>query len=76
VRFTDLFDKPVFESGMTISDPIKAGAKGNWSGTIEYNQFNESHQALRNSKLEDMKVIWIPKAVIYADGTKVGELGN
>ena len=27
LRFTDLFDRLIFESGLTISDPIAAGAK-------------------------------------------------
>lgn len=73
VRFTDLFDKPIFESGLTISDAIKAGAKATWSGSIDYNQFVDSHRSLRNTDLKDMKVIWIPKSIIYADGSKVGK---
>ena len=73
VRFTDLFDKPIFESGLTISEPIKAGAKATWEGTIDYNQFVDSHRSLRNADLKDMKIVWIPKSIIYADGTKVGK---
>lgn len=76
MRFTDLFDKPILESGLTISDPIKAGAKATWDGSIDYNQFVESHRSLRNTDLKDMKVVWIPKSIIYADGTKVGKTQN
>ena len=76
IRFTDLFDKLIFESGLTISNPIKAGQKATWTGTVDYNQFIDSHQSLRNANLEDMKVIWIPKTIICADGTKVGETSN
>jgi hypothetical protein len=73
VRFTDLFDKPVFASGLTISDPIKAGAKADWSDTIEYNQFKDEHRAFRNAELKDLKVVWVPQSIIFADGTKAGE---
>jgi hypothetical protein len=73
VRFTDLFDKPIFESALTISDPIKAGAKATWDGSINYNQFVDSHRSLRNADLKDMKIVWIPKSIIYADGSKVGK---
>ena len=73
MRFTDLFDKPILESGLTISDPIKAGAKATWHGSIDYNQFIDSHRSLRNTDLKDMKVVWIPKSIIYADGSKVGK---
>jgi hypothetical protein len=72
VRFTDLFDKPILESSLTITDPIKAGAKATWNGSINYNQFIDSHQSLRNTDLKDMKVVWIPKSIIYADGSRVG----
>jgi len=76
IRFTDLFDKPIYESNLTISDPIKAGAKANWTGSIEYNQFASEHQALKNANLKDLKIVWVPKSIIYADGTKVGKTGN
>lgn len=74
VRLTDLFDKPVFESGLTISEPIRAGEKANWTGSIHYNQFKDSHRSLRNAELKDLKVVWLPKSIIYADGTKIGKV--
>ena len=72
LRFTDLFGKPIYESGLTISDPVAAGERGNWSGTIEYNQFMDEHKSLRNTKLEDMKVIWLPSEILFADGSTIG----
>ncbi len=72
VRFTDLFGSEIFTTGLTISDPIAAGKKGNWDGVIEYNQFVSQHQQLRNTELKDMKVIWLPESVIFADGSKIG----
>jgi hypothetical protein len=73
IRFTDLFGKPIFESGLTISDPIRAGAKAIWSGSIRYNQFSPEHQALRDTELQNMKIVWLPSGLLFADGTKIGE---
>ncbi len=72
IRFTDLFDKPIFESSLTISDPIKAGSKANWLGTIDHNPFMSDREALKNTDLSDMKVVWLPKSIIFSDGTKLG----
>jgi len=72
VHFTDLFGAEIFTTGLTISDPVAAGTKGNWTGVIEYNQFIRSHQQLKNTELKDMKVIWMPEGVIFADGSKIG----
>jgi hypothetical protein len=72
VQFTDLFGSDIFTTELTISDPVAAGEKGNWDGVIEYNQFRRPHQQLRNTELKDMKVIWIPESVIFADGSKIG----
>ena len=39
---------------------------------IEYNQFLNPHQQLRNTELKDMKVVWMPESVIFTDGSKIG----
>ena len=72
VQFTDLFGAEIFTTNLTISDPISAGAKGSWTGVIEYNQFLRADQQLRNTELKDMKVVWIPESVIFVDGSKIG----
>lgn len=73
LKFTDLFDKEIYSSGITISDPLKSGAKATWTGTIDYNQFNDEQKALRYAELKDMKVVWLPKSIIFTDGSKIGE---
>ncbi len=72
IQFTDLFEKPIYESALTISDPIKSGEKATWTGQIRYNQFIAEQQRLRNTALEDMKVAWLPRQVLFADATKLG----
>jgi len=72
VQFTDLFGKKIFESNLTVSDPISAGKKSSWNGQIKYNQFKDDHQTLRNTALADMKIIWLPSQILFADGSKIG----
>lgn len=73
IQFTDLFGKELFESGVTISDPVRAGAKGIWDGSIRYNQFIEPHKALRSADLKDLKIVWKPSSILFADGSRIGE---
>jgi hypothetical protein len=73
ILFRDLFGVEIYRSGLTISDPVKVGTKANWDGTINYNQFIEAQQRFRNAELKDMKVIWLPRTIIFADGSKIGD---
>jgi len=73
LRFTDLFGSEIYQSGLTISDPIRTGAKTTWVGSIKYNQFVDEDVRLRNTDLKDMRVEWLPQAVIFADGSKIGQ---
>jgi hypothetical protein len=73
VIFQDLFGTEIYRANLTISDPIIVGAKTQWNGSIEYNQFVAAHKQFRNTELKDMKVIWMPASIIFADGTRIGE---
>lgn len=73
LRFADLFGSEIYQSGLTISDPIKAGAKATWIGSIKYNRFIDEDVKLRNTDLKDMRVEWLPLSVIFADGSKIGQ---
>jgi hypothetical protein len=73
VEFSDLFGKPIFSTSVTIQDPVKAGQKGTWDGVIKYNQFQDSHVALRGASMENMKIRWVPQSIIFSDGSTIGE---
>lgn len=72
IRFTDLFDKPITDVDITVSDPVKAGAKGTSPVWVEYNNFNDTLRALRTVELKDLKVVWVPRSIIHSDGTRIG----
>jgi|ERR1051326_3142590 hypothetical protein len=73
VVFQDLFGSDIYRVNLTISDPIRTGEKANWNGTINFNQFIDAQRRLRDADLKNMKVVWMPVSVLFADGTKVGD---
>lgn len=36
-------------------------------------KFIDEQKALRSAELSDMKVVWKPSAILFTDGSKVGE---
>lgn len=76
VIFQDLFGKEILKVNITISDPISAGQRATWTGTAHYNQFMEAHQRFQATELQDMKVVWAPASIIFADGTRIGDGSN
>jgi hypothetical protein len=77
IAFQDLFGREVYRISITISDPIKAGQRANWNGTVHFNQFLAPQVRFRDTKLTDMRASWIPVSIILADGTQLGaRLGN
>jgi hypothetical protein len=69
VRFTDLLDNEVFSSKIALNNTIAAGTSINWSGQVKYNQFIDSHNALKNEDLANLKTKFALRKILYADGT-------
>lgn len=70
IHFRDVFDRDIMPANFTNSDGIPAGKTLNWKGAIRFNPYIDTNVALRDAKLEDTSVVFIPDQVIYADGTK------
>lgn len=69
---TDLFDEVKLTIGWTIDSPMQPGQTISEMGKgISYNQFMATHQWLKTTKLEDMKMRFEAEQVILEDGTKV-----
>ncbi len=73
VVFEDLFGREIFNTRLTVSDPIPVGQAATWNGTIHYNQFIEAQKRFLGTALENMKVVWVPASIIFSDGTQIGE---
>lgn len=71
-KFKDLFGEEIHSSNISHDETVKAGSKKNWGGSLKFNQFIASQVKLRDTDLSNMKFEWIPKAVIFSDGTSIG----
>src|SRR5262245_19894199 len=63
LQFRDSFDKPIFQSRLTIPNPIRAGETAMWAGPIDTTQVVAS---------QTDRIVWRTLYIIYADGTQVG----
>lgn len=70
LRFTDLFGEQKFGLKWTIEKPIAPGATYTEKGSgFKYNQFTDSHQWVRSTEKENMKVKFRVDSILYEDGT-------
>jgi hypothetical protein len=70
--FKDLFGEKIKEINLSYDEGIKTGKKIEWYGEIEYNEFISEHRKFRDTELSNMKFEWKPRAIIFADGSKIG----
>lgn len=68
LAFTDLLGNEIHGSKLAVNDPIAAGGSLEWEGKLDYNQFISSHERLRNSELENTKVVFTLKRILFEDG--------
>jgi hypothetical protein len=69
LRFTDLFGEEKFALRWTIEKPITPGATYTEKGKgFKYNQFTDSHQWVRSTEKENMKVKFRVDNILYQDG--------
>ena len=55
---------------------MKAGETKNWTGVIKYNQFMDDHSKFKGMELKSLKFAWVPRGIIFSDGTSVGTDGK
>jgi hypothetical protein len=70
LAFTDLFDRDIERSKITVSEFIEPGKDIEWDGGLNYNQFDANDQRLKNMDRIDLKVKLYVSQVLYTDGTK------
>jgi hypothetical protein len=69
VTFTDLLENKIFSLKIAINEPLKAGGVLSWHGSMKYNQFNDGDQQLRNERQENLKIRFVTRKILFADGT-------
>jgi hypothetical protein len=70
VVFYDLFDEEWWRVRLTLSDPLVPNELLGWSGSVNYNQFQDGHRTAKNTKPEDILVVFEVSQIIYEDGEK------
>lgn len=66
---TDLFDTKIKQINLVEDEGIPAGKTVKKSYTTDYNQFMDDDTRLRSKSIKDIKVVWTPEKIIFADGT-------
>ena len=69
IMFTDLFDKEIKSLNLTYDDGVAASSIKNYSATTDYNQFMNEDQLLKSKNLKQIKLVWKPEKVLFADGS-------
>jgi Protein of unknown function (DUF2939)/GYF domain 2 len=69
LTFTDLLDNELHSSKLTFNNPLAAGSTVKWSGGLDYNEFTDSHRRLRSEELQNIKIKFSPRKVLYAGGS-------
>jgi hypothetical protein len=71
LQLTDLFGDPQLTIDITLDEPLHPGKPYLQAGIgFTYNEFMDSHHWVLAAEVDDMRLVFVPKAVIYADGTQ------
>lgn len=66
--FNDLLGNEILSSGIAVNDALSKGGDLIWSGSIDYNQFKQTHKAFRAAKAEDINMLFVLSKVLFVDG--------
>ncbi len=54
------------------AEPLPAGGKGTWKAQKPYDQFSPDDEKLKTSNMARVRVEWVPRSIVFADGTALG----
>lgn len=66
--FTDLLGNEILGAKLAVNDPVSSGQSLEWEGKLDYNQFISSHERLRNAEVQNTKVNFVLRRILFADG--------
>ncbi|MEN6627515.1 MAG: hypothetical protein ABFD69_14925 [Candidatus Sumerlaeia bacterium] len=69
VTFCDLLDNHILSCSVAVTRPVAAGNSIEWNGQLNYIQFLDSHKKLKNESKANLRVIFTPIKIIFADGS-------
>jgi hypothetical protein len=71
VIFDDMFGDRVYDNTISFARSLPAGQAITWTAAVYYNQFFDQMVKLRYAPPEKLKFTFLPKIVIFADGSQV-----
>ncbi|WP_280694384.1 hypothetical protein [Chryseobacterium sp. H1D6B] len=71
LTFYDLFGEKLYEANYTQDTPIAANETFKSQVTLDYNQFTDELQTLKNKDIKDLKFEYVPEKIIFADGSEL-----
>lgn len=75
--FKDLFDREFYRARLTYEGTLKANEeKKQLDRVMEMNEFNEAHRKLMTTSLDNMKIEFVHEAILFTDGTKLGNISQ
>ena len=69
LQILDKEENIIKEIKVPLEEKITAGKTKKWSGDLPFNPENEKDSKLAESKLEEIKTVWIPNTYTFSDGT-------
>jgi len=69
LQITDLFGTEIKTLNIVFDDGVKANEINKTTYTTDYNQFMDDDKSLRSKTINEIKTIWTPEKIIFADGT-------
>jgi hypothetical protein len=71
LTFYDLFGEKLYEVNYTENDPIKPGDTYETVISLEYNEFMNSHETIREKDIKDLKFEYVPDKILFQDGSEI-----
>lgn len=72
----DIFGDEIIKISFKSDDGLRAGQSKKEEMGLNYNQFMDSHQKLRSTAMENLRVEWQPEMIMFADGTALNLQGE
>lgn len=74
IHFENTLGNDVDVISLTYEHLMGPNARVDWNGTVRFNQFDRGDVALREARIENLHLRWEPKAILFADGTRLEQL--
>jgi hypothetical protein len=72
--FKTILGTDIHKVGFEYDQPLSAGKSATYKAAMKYNEFRERDVRLLNTNLADIKFDFVPVAILFTDGTHLGDI--